>query len=298
MAQSHVFEDSEELLGSLLGSSISAKQIQRVSEHYGERLEALSKSIEEGVNDAPALETKPSDAVYAMVDGSMVFTREEGWKEMKMGRIYAESSRVAIQSERTAVTDSLYVCHLGGHQDFLNKFDPYLDHYKNKVLIADGAKWIWNWADDFQSDAVQILDFFHAVEKLSMYAALEYEDNTKRKQWLDRQKQRLKNNGVTDIINELSGREARNGKSAKALTDVIGYYRNNSGRMQYKTYLEKGYLIGSGAIESANRNVIQQRMKLSGQRWSIDGLQRIANLRACKKGNQWNTLMNCIKNAA
>ena len=103
---------------------------------------------------------------------------------------------------------------------------------------------------------------------------------------------------VTDIINELSEQEAKNGKSAKALTDVTGYYRNNSGRMQYKTYMEKGCLMGSGAIESANRNVIQQRMKLSGQRRSIDGLQRIANLRACKKGNQWNTLMNCIKNAA
>lgn len=135
VAQSHVFEDSEEVLCSLLGSSISGKQIQRVSEHYGERPEALSKSIEEGYNDAPALETKPSDTVYAMVDGSMVFTREEGWKEMKMGRIYAESSRVAIQSERTAVTDSLYVCHLGGHQDFLNKIDPYLDHYKIKFSL-------------------------------------------------------------------------------------------------------------------------------------------------------------------
>ena len=136
------------------------------------------------------------------------------------------------------------------------------------------------------------------VEKLSAYAALEYEDLAARKQWQERQKQRLKNNGVTDMVKELSGVKARNGKSAKALSDVIGYYRVNSGRMQYKTYLEKGYLTGSGAIEPARRNVIRQRMKLSGQRWSIPGLQRIANLRACKKGNQWNMLMRCIKNAA
>ncbi|MDR0613706.1 MAG: hypothetical protein LBG45_09595 [Dysgonamonadaceae bacterium] len=171
LARSHVFEELEELLSSLLGSSISTKQIQRVNEHYGEQLEVLSESFQEGLSDPPVLETRLSDTVYAMVDGSMVFTREDGWKEMKVGRPYAKSSRVDIQTERTAVTDSLYVCHLGRHQDFFNKFDPYLDLYKNKVIIADGAKWIWNWADDCQCDAVQIPDFFHAIEKLSTYAA-------------------------------------------------------------------------------------------------------------------------------
>ena len=258
MTRSHVFEELEELLSSLLGSSISAKQIQRVSEHYGEQLKVLSESFQEGLSDPPVLETRLSDTVYAMVDGSMVFTREDGWKEMKVGHPYAESSRVDIQMERTAVTDSLYVCHLGRHQDFFNKFDPYLDLYKNKVIIADGVKWIWNWADDCQCDAVQIPDFFHAIEKLSTYATLEYEDLAARKQWLERQKQRLKNNEVTDMVKELTGVKARNGKSAKALSDVIGYYRVNSSRMQYKTYLEKGYLTGSGAIEPAHRNVIRQ----------------------------------------
>ena len=68
--------------------------------------------------------------------------------------------------------------------------------------------------------------------------------------------------------------------------------------MQYRTYLEKRYLIGSGAIEAAHRNVIQQRLKRSGQRWSVKGAQQIANLRAFKKSNQWNAVIDLINAAA
>ena len=65
--------------------------------------------------------------------------------------------------------------------------------------------------------------------------------------------------------------------------------------MKYGTYVETGYLIGSGSIESAHRNVIQQRLKLSEQRWSIDGAQRIANFRAYKKNNRWDEIIKHVK---
>ena len=68
--------------------------------------------------------------------------------------------------------------------------------------------------------------------------------------------------------------------------------------MKYASFLKKGYLIGSGAIESAHRNVIQQRLKLSGQRWSMVGAQRIANLRAYQKSNRWENVLGQIKRAA
>lgn len=138
---------------------------------------------------------------------------------------------------------------------------PYIDHYKRKVIIGDGARWIWRWAEDFHSDALQILDFFHAVEKLGIYAVAEFADDKLRGKWLDQQKLRLKNNQVKDIIEELQAHKAGNTKAAGLLKEVVGYYQSNSSRMDYKTYLEQGYLIGSGAIESAHRNVIQQRLK-------------------------------------
>ena len=166
------------------------------------------------------------------------------------------------------------------------------------VCIADGAKWQWNWVEDNYPDIVQILDFFHAIEKLGFYASLQFNDKEKRKKWMEIKKQQLLNNKVKTIINQLQKAKAISKEANKACTDVIRYFGNNIMRMQYKTYLEKGYLIGSGAIESAHRNVVQQRLKLSGQRWSMNGAQQIVNLRAYKKSNRWSDVVNIIKNVA
>lgn len=298
LGQGYVFEEGEEILKTLLGVEMSAKQIQRVSEHYGAKMEEEIQGYAQN-EKAPVLKLKePEEPVYAMFDGSMIFTREEQWKEIKVGRVFTESSCVSVQENRHQILQSQYVCHLGGHKEFLEKWESYVDSYAKKVFIADGAKWIWNHVTDAYPEAVQILDFFHAVEKLGAYATIQYSKDTQRNKWMDTQKERLRNNKVNGVINSLKRSKGKNKEADKARLNAIGYYENNRERMQYKTYLATGYIIGSGAIESAHRNVIQQRLKLSGQRWSLDGAQRIANLRACKKSNQWKTLINLIKVAA
>jgi hypothetical protein len=80
---------------------------------------------------------------------------------------------------------------------------------------------------------------------------------------------------------------------------VIEYYSSNINRMKYAHYktIGKG-IIGSGAIESAHKTVIQCRMKLSGQRWSNDGAEKMLNLRTIKMNDQWCEVINLIKKAA
>jgi hypothetical protein len=265
LSEKVVFEEGEELLKETLGIDMSAKQLQRVSEAYGAALEkAEAEAVKQPEPPAPALPLKhPEERVYCMCDGGMVFIREEGWKEMKVGRTFTESSCVQIQEKRKQILRSQYTCHLGNHTAFLEKWEPELEPYKNKVFIADGAKWIWNYVSDAYPCAVQILDFFHAIEKLGTFAKWQYSDIGERTHWLAFQKEALKNNGVENIINEMSKMKPTNKEAAKARQDVSQYYENNKERMQYKTYLEQGYLIGSGAIEAAHRNVIQQRLKLS-----------------------------------
>ncbi|MBI4947030.1 MAG: hypothetical protein HY840_11595 [Bacteroidetes bacterium] len=80
--------------------------------------------------------------------------------------------------------------------------------------------------------------------------------------------------------------------------ELLQYYQSNLKRMNYKTYKQIGLLIGSGPIEPAHRHVIQQRMKRSGQRWTKNGLQQIANLRVASKSNLWDFVLNRIKMAA
>ena len=299
LAQGYVFEEAEEMLRELLGIAIDARQIQRVSRQYGGAVEAHIQQQAAAKVPAPVLPLKnKQEAVYAMVDNSMLLSREEGWKEMKVGRLFNASSRAAVQQKRTEVMQSLYLCHFGDSREFIEKWEPYLQPYAKKIILADGAKWIWNWAEDYHPEAVQILDYYHAVGKLGTYAALQYSDEQQRKEWMEKQTHLLKEGEVQKVISLLKESPGSSKEVEKARADVVRYYENNQSRMHYKHYLQQGYLIGSGAIESAHRNVVQQRLKLSGQRWSIKGAQQIVNLRACKKSNQWNLVTQLIKSAA
>ena len=91
------------------------------------------------------------------------------------------------------------------------------------------------------------------------------------------------------------------GKAREKQATLLTYYENNIKRMQYRDYLENGWMIGSGPIpayrtgrESANKTVIQHRMKLSGQRWTIQGAQQVTNLRVAEKSGQWENVKQLI----
>lgn len=295
--QGYTFEEGSEILKETLQIEVNARQIQRVSEHYGKVIESQIEQYDPEV--LPQIEVKNKlDPVYVMLDGSMYFTRERGWMEMKLGRIFSGSQRIDIQESRTEITHSVYVSHLGTVNDFFQKLEKYLIHYKNKVIVGDGAKWIWKWAEDNYPGATQILDLYHAMQKIGLFASVHFKDEQYRKNWMEEVKEQLLENKVDQVIEKLKTYRPRKKEASEALSNVIRYYEEPEDRMQYKTYRENGWLLGSGPIESAHRNVLQHRLKLSGQRWSIQGAQHIANLRCLKKSNRWTDITNLIKNAA
>lgn len=287
------------MLKELVDLDVSAKQIQRISESYGQKLEELAEQAAQELEPPATLSLKqPAEPVYVMVDGSMVYLRQKGWSEMKLGRLFTASSVVAVQPQRSVVLSSLYVCHLGDHQRFTEKLEAYGEPYRCKVFICDGAKWIWSWVEDAYPEAVQILDFYHAIEKLAAFCSAQYTEVQQRREWLEQKREQLLGGGVEQLIAELEKVIGRNGEATRAKEEVLCYYQNNKNRMRYDRYRQQGLLIGSGPVEAAHRTVVQQRLKRSGQRWSREGAQQIVNLRACRKSNQWNTLVNLIKNAA
>lgn len=297
VGQGYVFEEGEEILHRTMGIDINARQIQRVSEYFGNRVEEQIKEYDPVVLPQVQIKSR-EEPVYVMPDGSMLFTREQGWMEMKLCRIYSASECIEIQKDRTEIANSVYVTHLGNKNEFFNKLERYLIHYPRKVIVADGAKWIWNWAEDNYPGSTQILDFYHALEKLARFSQCQFTQEDHRRSWMKNQKNKLLENKLDEVILELRKYRPKKPETKQALLEVIRYYEEHEDRMQYKTYLEKGLSIGSGPIESAHRNVVQQRLKLSGQRWSIKGAQSIANLRAMKKSNNWSSILSLIKNAA
>lgn len=294
-----VFENASAMLTKTKGIEINAKQIERVCHHYGERIEEIqAQSIASGA--APAnFKADFQNSYYAMLDGAMLLTREEKWKELKLGRIFKGSDIININKNRNQITDSLYVAHLGTHTDFLQKFEHYLDQLRLLIFIADGAPWIWKWIEANYPESIQILDFFHAKEHLYGFAKIYFSDLTEYTLWAKTQSDLLLNDQIKQVIENIEQlpktRKPETEQSRKAL---INYYNTNNKRMMYKTFREQGLLIGSGPIESAHRNVIQQRLKLSGQRWTQKGLQQMANLRVVYKSNKWVEIVDYINKAA
>ncbi len=295
MGQHLVFKEAEQAINTLTRADVNAKQIERVCHHHGQSLEdRLLHDIE--VNGYEEVSPQESGKLhYVSVDGSMYLTREEDWKEVKLGRIYKEEDLVEVSKDRCELQSSTYVAHLGGSKEFLPKMEYHIENLKNKVFLGDGATWIWNWVEDTYPDCEQIVDLFHAKEHLCEFAKEYLKDKGQRERWIDRHSLVMLSKGITPIIETLEKLPDR----TERLRQLIGYYKNHEKRMQYHTFREKGLQIGSGAIESAHKDVLQERLKLSGQRWTKQGLQQMAQLRVAYKSGKWDQVKDlCTKKAA
>lgn len=283
------FDEGSIVMEKFKGISLTDKQIERLTHHYGQVLERLPEEI--------VLPTASDEEThYAMMDGSMILVRQEGWKEMKLGRIFSQSACYQ-DKKRGCIAHSTYVAHLGGHQEFLEKFDPQVIDKKQLLAIGDGARWIWDYWTTYYPDAVQILDYFHLIEKIGLWAAVIFKEEKLRKDWIDTCEKLLHTNEAAEVELMIKNIDCQGDKKKKQ-DQLLTYLTTNKGRINYKTYLELGLFIGSGAMESANREVVQKRMKLSGQRWTQEGAQQVANLRVTFKNRQWEKLIDQIKLAA
>ena len=178
MGQQEIFEQGSETLEKLTGQYVPAKQVERMCHAYGQLLDTHES---EANKKGPVFQS--GDVVYGMMDGSMILTREDGWKEMKLARVFSDKALLPENKERNFIREPTYVAHLGGKHPFLDKVEKVIGSRDKMVWIADGAKWIWNWVDDYYPGHHQILDFFHASEKLHAFAREAFKKENEKKQW-------------------------------------------------------------------------------------------------------------------
>jgi hypothetical protein len=296
--QSVVFEEASSLINSLTGRNFNAKQVERVCHLYGGLLdEKLAQSIEAGESKVYS-EQEKQELHYAMIDGAMYPTKskEEPWKEMKLGRIFKNSDLLPFSEKRNFITKSTYVAHLGEAKDFFPKFEYEVESLKNLVFIKDGGPWIWKWVESSFPDSIQILDFYHAKEHLCQFAKEYFLDEEQRKKWIDTQCEALINKTPEEVIEAIKTLSYQK-KTEISREKLMNYYTTHLKRMQYKVFKEKGLLIGSGAIESAHR-VYQQRFKLSGQHWTKKGLQETIQLKSASESDLWSKITEIARKAA
>jgi len=284
------YQRSNEILEKLTLVKVSASQIYRVTDAYGAQIGKTTDPQERTLT--PVMQ---EEVLYVEADGGMILTRKDDWKEVKVGRLFKSGDCIHADGKPGYISHSQYKAHLGNSKTFCRQMEDLIDAYEvtkdRLVFISDGAPWIRNWIEDAYPQAISILDYYHAAEHLHGFADKHFKDEKKRKQWTERQKKSLLQSKVTTVIKNV--RKLSNSKEALQLID---YYEANQQRMDYSRYKQIGAaIIGSGAIESAHRTVVQKRMKLSGQRWSGTGAQNMLNLRVTSMNGRWDKIIALTK---
>jgi len=154
------------------------------------------------------------------------------------------------------------------------------------VIVGDGAEWIWNRTTRFVQRC-EILDFWHALEHAWAFARLCYGEGLQADRWVQQMAEDLKAGKVEAIIARLKLMQPNTPELCASWQSLIGYYRANATRMRYDEYLRLGYGIGSGAVESAHKQVVHARFRQAGMRWSEAGARRLLALRLLLLNDNW-----------
>lgn len=284
-------------------SSISERLLRSVVERVGEQWE--EKSPEQRQEQLCSKEGSASPLVV-QVDGSMVSTRDLGWKEAKVAVLYREEHHVAGDKEvRGQMTEASYVATLSGLDSFREELSAALLAQKTEetqrvIFVADGAPVNWNLCEELIPWAVQILDFYHAMEHAMDCGKILYgEQGEGLSSWKEEIKNLLLEGSFEELESFLQSKLfGALASHQSALKKLLAYYRSHRARMDYKAYREQGFPLGSGAVESAHRHVIQSRMKRAGQHWEYERGDTMARLRAAYRTTGPADFYQTLKKAA
>jgi hypothetical protein len=166
-------------------------------------------------------------------------------------------------------------------------------HRKVLICLMDGEEPLWSAKEEWLDRAVEILDLFHVLERLwkmkrSLPKSCTADDFVEHHA-------RMILEGKVDYAVRNLGRLIKKwklrGKAKGEMQRGIGYFRRNRERMRYDEYLAKGYPIGSGVAEGTCRNLVKDRMELTGMRWERRGAQSMIHLRALYLNGEWKTFI-------
>lgn len=301
----------------LLGVTISPMGIWRVAQRLGgaaaHHSEELSRYHADSRSIGVSADTVPT-AVVLGVDGCSLgmqvrSTRrrrkdgeplpplppvEEGrFREVKTGVLLLPSERVETSPGRRSVVRRFLVTCLGDADTIFAGLYAQLRElgwvgaHTVVVIAGDGAEWIWNRAPMFVRRC-EILDFWHALEHAWEFARLRYGNGSAQAdRWVHEIAEDLRAGKVDDVIARLKRVRPKTPQLRESLQSLIRYYSENAARMRYDEYLRLGYGIGSGAVESAHKQVVHARFRQAGMRWSEAGARRLLALRLLLLNDNW-----------
>lgn len=159
------------------------------------------------------------------------------------------------------------------------------------VCLLDGERSLWALVYKYFPAAFFVLDIFHVLEHLGKAALCFYDEGSPQaRQFVtDRLRMLLQGKAGRMIggLKQMLSKQALSGTKRHCLEQVIGYLERNRKHMRYEICLARGYPIGSGVIEGACRNLINDRLELTGMSWSLPGAESMMRLRAVHINKDW-----------
>ncbi len=298
------FQQGREQLALLAGIDLTAKAIERHAEAIGTDIAAghreemrRAKQLELPEVCAPAV-----PVLYIEMDGTGVPVvraetedrpgKIEGQpartREAKLGCVFTqtttdEQGRPVRDEDSTSYVAAIECAEEFGLRLYTEAWRRGWSRAKTKVVIGDGAVWIWNLADQHFPGAVQIVDLYHARQHLwELSAKLFPADERGRKRWTARLLDKLDQGRIEALAKALRTVKPTSQELAHLLSNEADYFERNAQRMRYPAFRKQGLFVGSGVVEAGCKTVIGARLKRSGMFWTVAGANAILALRCCR----------------
>ena len=298
------FEQSREQLELLAGLEVTAKAVERQAEGIGADIAA---GEHEEIRRAQQLElpqvcTPTVPILYIEMDGTgvpVVTAETEGragkiegvpahTREVKLGCVFTQTTtdkegRPVRDEDSTTYTGAIETAEEFGLRLYTEAWRRGWSRANKKVVIGDGAVWIWNLADQHFPGAIQIVDLYHSRQHLWELSAKLFPNHERdRKRWMGRGLGRLDQGKIEALVKILRDLHPANAELAKIVGNEADYFQRNAARMRYPAFRAQGLFVGSGVVEAGCKTVVATRLKRSGMFWTVRGANAIIALRCCR----------------
>lgn len=304
VGQEASFDHGREQMKLLAGLEVTTKSVERVAKSIGSDIARQEQQeIDRAVQlELPIIVGRAVPVLYVQMDGTgvpVVKKETAGRKgkldglpahtrEVKLGCVFTQTKwdkeGYAIRDpDSTTYTGAIENCEQFGKRLYVEAWKRGWSRAEKKVVIGDGAEWIWNLAKEHFSGALEIVDLFHARQHLWDLARLIYPNDIKhRNAWIGlHQKHWLDKGKIAKLVASLHSIQTADADLAKKIHTKAEYFATNAARMNYPKFRKQHLFVGSGVIEAGCKTVIGHRLKQSGMFWTVKGANSILALRCC-----------------
>jgi hypothetical protein len=303
VGQEAPFDHGREQMQLLAGLEVTTKSVERTAEAIGADIAQREQGeIQKALQlDLPVIAGEPIPILYVQMDGTGVpVVKKETvgrqgkavgqpahTREAKLGCVFTQTTwdkqgYALREPDSTTYTGAIETAEEFGKRIFLEAWKRGWSRAQKKVVIGDGAEWIWNLVAEHFPGAIQIVDLYHACQHLWELARRLHPNNAgNQKTWMKIHQKLLEKGKIEKLVLSLRSIDADNPDVAEKMRTEADYFARNAERMRYPQFRRQHLFVGSGVIEAGCKTVIGSRLKRSGMFWTMRGANAILALRCC-----------------